>query len=351
MTVLIPVPTRAELKDAGRVLASDFPGLEEYRSASHTLSRWRGCHGYAMNTFQATLRGKLASGIDRDGLVAQRLKRAPSVIAKLQRFPTMKLHQMQDIAGLRAVVGTIPKLVKLKDSYTNSRFPHELVNLKDYVVEPKPDGYRSIHLVYKYRNDRVPQYDGLLVELQFRTKLQHAWATAVETMDTFYGQGLKAGQGEPRWAEFFQLASAVFSQIEKSPVLPMYSDMDGSDLVAALIKAERKLDVLTRITGITVAVENIEARGKGAGYHLIVLNSATRRLTLSAFSKADLERATSEYAAVEARARAGEKLEPVLVSAGSLKSLRKAYPNYFLDTREFVNQVQRILTGQTGLLV
>jgi len=51
------------------------------------------------------------------------------------------------------------------------------------------------------------------------------------------------------------------------------------------------------------------------------------------------------YATIEARTKAGEPIEAVLVSAGPVESLRKAYPNYFLDTQVFVRQLQRLIDG------
>ena len=81
----------------------------------------------------------------------------------------MNLSQMQDIGGLRAVVGSVSRARKLETSYRTSNFKHELVSSKDYIDNPKPDGYRSVHLVYRYANERAPEYNGLLLELQLRT--------------------------------------------------------------------------------------------------------------------------------------------------------------------------------------
>jgi putative GTP pyrophosphokinase len=113
---------------------------------------------------------------------------------------------------------------KLEAEYRNSNFKHVLVSSKDYIAEPKPDGYRGIHLIYRYSNPRAPAYDGLSLELQVRTRVQHAWATAVETMGTFLGQALKSGQGEQEWRSFFAKASAALAIIEKSPAVPGFEN-------------------------------------------------------------------------------------------------------------------------------
>jgi hypothetical protein len=130
----------------------------------------------------------------------------PTIINKLRLNPSMKLARMQDIGGVRAVLKTIKDVRDLEREYRNkSHFKHELVNEKDYIESPKNTGYRGIHLIYKYKNNRkkAKEYNGLLLELQIRTRLQHAWATAVETMGTFLGQPLKSMDGDKKWFDFF----------------------------------------------------------------------------------------------------------------------------------------------------
>jgi len=100
----------------------------------------------------------------------------------------MQLSRMQDIGGVRAVVNSIKEVRALQSEYQDTkRFTHKLARENDYILDPKTDGYRGVHLVYKYnntlaRNGLAAQYKGLAIELQIRTKLQHTWATAVETM-------------------------------------------------------------------------------------------------------------------------------------------------------------------------
>lgn len=346
MGYVVPAYTRGDVIRAGKMLASETSGQADLAWATEVLTNWRAAHGYPLNTFQATLREKLKT-MDRNAVVGQRLKRAPSVIAKLQRFKTMKLPQMQDIAGLRAIVESPPKVRRLHASYLSSRFAHCLVNEKDYTLEPKDDGYRSVHLVYEYESKKAPQYDGLHVELQLRSKLQHAWATAVETVDAFLGESIKAGKPTKKWAHFFCAASASFAHMERSPLPRTYAGATVGDVHGHLLELERELDVLVKLAGFTVAADRISADGAPASaYHLVVLNTSVRRLTITSFAASDQERANQEYAAVEERARNGERLDPVLITGGSVKSLRKAYPNYFLDTQSFVRHIGSIINAR-----
>lgn len=66
----------------------------------------------------------------------------------------MSLTQMQDIGGCRAVTSKIEEVYRLKDLFEESRFDHEFKNEKDYIYQPKDDGYRGIHLIYKFRATR-----------------------------------------------------------------------------------------------------------------------------------------------------------------------------------------------------
>jgi putative GTP pyrophosphokinase len=185
--------SKSQVNRAGKILVNDNSMLEDIIWATAVLSNWRAAHLYPINTFQSTLRKRLKS-IDRSALVAQRLKRMPSVVKKLKRYESMNLSRMQDIGGLRAVVGSISKVNKLYRLYKNG-LQHTLISCDDYIKNPKPDGYRSIHVIFKYKNRLNSNYDGLQVELQIRTKLQHAWATAVEAMSTYLGVALKSGEG------------------------------------------------------------------------------------------------------------------------------------------------------------
>jgi putative GTP pyrophosphokinase len=337
-----PEYSKSQVNKAGAVLVApgDFAAAER-EWADRVLANWRACHGYPINTFQATLRLKLKNGYGKT-IVAQRLKRAPSIVDKLKRFEGMQLARMQDIGGLRAVVSSIARVRRLEAAYRATKFDHTLAGSKNYIDEPKEDGYRSAHLIYRYKNPRAPQYDGLSLELQLRTQLQHAcelqlrtqlqhaWATAVETMSTFLGQALKSGQGERSWRQFFEKASAALALVERTAPVPGSEGMTREEVFADLAGAEHHLRVLEKLEGFAIAADQITAeRGQGA-YHLIVLNSSDRTVTIRPYAVARLEEAAIDYADMEERTRNGEPVEAVLVSAGPIDALRKAYPNYFL---------------------
>jgi len=343
MAFVTPEYSKADVNRAGLILARNpqiFNG--EWLGATSVLANWRAAHAYPINTFQATLRARLKK-VAPEALVAQRLKRTPSIIAKLQRFKGMQLARMQDIGGLRAVVSTTQELRYLFEIYQTAYLSHQLISVKDYMSAPKFDGYRSIHLIYRYNSVNIVDYDGLSLELQLRTKLQHARATAVETMGIYLGQALKSGQGEDEWKQFFKTASAALAHIEKAEPVPGYEGFDRKTVYKQLMEEEANLDVVTKLRSFAVATENIHTlRGTGS-YHLIVLNLSDRSVAITPYATTRLEQANRDYALVEEKAKSGEPLEAVLVSAGSVDALKKAYPNYFLDTQVFINQIERII--------
>lgn len=339
--------SKSKVNKAGKTLVNHLsenstqPDNRELLRAFLVLNNWRSCHGYPINTFQATLRTKLKT-IDTNALVAQRLKRLPSIILKLKRFENMQLARMQDIGGLRAVVSSLKKVLQLEDNYRNSRFKHDLHTSRDYINKPKKSGYRSIHLVYRYENPIVPKYNGLYIELQIRSRLQHAWATAVETMGTYLDHALKSSEGPEKWLDFFSLVGSAFAHMEGTSPVPGYEELPKEETYQKVIKKMEELDVRDKLMAFSVATKHVSTDSKKGSYHLIVLNSIEKKVSIFTYAKDQLEKANKDYVKLERKASEEKPFQAVLVSAGSIKSLRQAYPNYFLDTREFVKQLNRI---------
>lgn len=341
-----PLYSRSEVNRAGEFLSSDSSDPTELGWATEVLSNWRSCHGYPVNTFQSTLRKRLKT-VDRNALVAQRLKRSPSILSKLGRFPSMKLSRMQDIGGLRAIVSNLNQIKSLSQFYKGKPFEHELVGEYDYINSPKSSGYRSLHLVYRYKNKIQPAYDGLLLELQLRTRHQHIWATAVETMGTFLNSALKSSEGPEDWLKFFALAGAGFAHLENTPIVPGFEHISRADTFKSITQSARNLNIRGQLQAFCVATRSIttDAKLRGTAYHLVTLYPSEKRLELTPFSRDQLESASHAYTETENRISQGEDIQVVLVSVGSLDKLRKAYPNYFLDSRDFIsvlNQIEKI---------
>lgn len=333
------------MQRAGELLISDesTSNFEKWFEAYQILSNWRACHGYPINTFQATLRNKL-NKIDKKALVAQRLKRTPSILRKLERFPGMSLSRMQDIGGLRAVVSTLSQLKKIHEAYKKIGFSHKLVSEYNYVDNPKSSGYRSIHLVYKYKLRKESPYDGLQLELQLRTRLQHAWATAVETVGTFLEHSLKSSEGPDEWLNFFSLVSSAFAYQEKTALVPGYELLTKEQTFKQTAAEAKRLGIVDMLTSYSSALKAIPSGKARSAYYLVELELTgdNKRVNITPFSLDRLEEANAMYTQVEQQIAQGKASQVVLVSAGSIDSLKKAYPNYFLDTHEFLQQLSKI---------
>ena len=61
-----------------------------------------------------------------------------------------------------------------------------------------------------------------------------------------------------------------------------------------------------------------------------------KSLTVKRFSESKLDQANNEYAELEKKYLNDKNFEIVLVSVDDMNNLEKLYPNYFLDTEEFV---------------
>ena len=342
--------SKSKTDSAGVILRNDKESEEEKNSALEILSNWRAAHSYPMHIFKKRLK-RVSEKIDKNALSAQRLKRVPSIIKKLNRKygdnkATMKLTQMQDIAGCRVVMSNVQLAKKLyHDNYIKGDLKHKKVNEKDYISNPKKDGYRSVHLIYRYNSDKGKKiYNGLLVEVQIRSKLQHIWATAVETVGFFTGQAIKSNEGEEEWNVFFKLMSSAFAKIEGCPTISNTPD-DEKELYLLIKEKEKELNVRTKMENWTKSIKLFDDLKNKKNIHLFLLELDTvlERLTISAYSKRQEEKAIKDYAAAERKIYGKKEYDVVLVGADTILDLKKAYPNYFLDTKEFIVYLNKIL--------
>jgi hypothetical protein len=278
-------------------------------------------------------------------LVAQRLKRVPSIISKLERFPSMNLSRMQDIGGCRAVVESAPQVRRLRSAYARSKQQHEFVSEKDYIAQPKESGYRGIHLVYRCKSKWTPEHNGRLIEIQLRSRLQHAWATAVATAGTFLQQALKSSQGSERWLQFFTLTGSAFALVEKTATVPGTPTTED-ELRKAIRDLSGRLEVRKTLGAYAQALKIAEDTSKkNAFYFLLSLDPTTNSLTVLSYKRDQLEIATSHYLDLEKQQSHIQGAQYVLVAVDSLSALRRSYPNYFLDTQVFMASLDRFLVS------
>lgn len=348
--------SRTAVDKAGRNLLCEEASPADLEEAWTILANWRSVHAFPLNTATMDLRQKVRR-VAPEALVVQRQKRARSILAKLAKERSMRLTQMQDIGGCRAVVESLKDVYALRDMYLKSRSQHELVAEDDYIKRPKSSGYRSLHLVYRFMSRGHPSYNKLMFEVQLRTATQHAWATAVETVGAVIGQALKASEGESAWLQYFQLAALALEYTETHAISE--DGISQGVLARSLLNLGVQLDVESKLTAYRETLKATEQPGsKSAAYFLLVLYPDRQELKIRAFSRQQADEALREYEKYERQLPLhppGRQLtlfpdlsaysgaQAVLVGAQSLRSVRESYPNYYLDTKVFLDKINTFI--------
>jgi hypothetical protein len=345
----IPEYSRNEVNRAGDAFLDPNSSVQQRDDALIVINNWRTSHHYPLNTFQMRLRA-LAKSINNESLIAQRIKRLASIRLKLERYDGMNMAQIQDIGGCRAIMKDVSEVDRLVDIYKHGSrgIKHKLTKEQDYITSPKTSGYRGIHLIYKYKSDKNNVYDDMRIEIQIRTLMQHAWATAVETVGTFIKQSLKSSQGEEDWLRFFILMGSAMALFEGKPIVPNTSE-DIDVLRKEIMHLSNKLDIGGHLTAFRLSIEVIgDRRIKDAHYYLLELDPVLRKVTIKPYSQTQLVTASLDYTTLEKRIL-NENKDAVLVSADSIEALKIAFPNYYLDTEYFLELLRDIISPQRQL--
>ena len=188
--------------------------------------------------------------------------------------------------------------------------------------------------MYKYIKPDT-DLDGMRVELQIRTKLQHDWATAVETAELISNSSLKASQGDEAWLYFFKLVSAIFARKENQPVNDSFKDMTEEDYCTEYYKINNKYKFVDNLNALVGAVNLTERQSFTGGYVLLVIDYNEKKVRIRHFKQDETDMANEQYAQIE-KSINKEQGAVVLVAVSDVKELREAYPSYFLNADEFI---------------
>lgn len=334
----VPKYTGSQINKAGRIFVTPSSTDEEKDDALEVINNWRASHAYPLQIICSHLRRN-----NPNAIVVQRLKRLDSIIDKLNRNKDhiMELYRMQDLGGCRVIVNSIEDVYRAVDKYKNSRVRHILKKEYDYIKIPKESGYRSYHMVYKFYSDRKDTYNkNMLIEIQFRTKLQHIWATAVEMMGIYTKSNLKASKGNEDILRFFTLVSSIFAIQEEMPVCPNTSKW-ADELITEIELLDKKHNILSTLSAINVTINHtssLKMTGKNL-YYLLILNYNKKVVRVRSFHASKIEAATKIYDKIEKESTDNV----VLVSATSFETLKLAYPNYFVDISAFIENLRNII--------
>lgn len=312
----------------------DFSQTTTGQESLQVLSNWRDMHGAVLNTAQAWIRR-----LDRstDIIVAQRLKRFDTVLDKLVTGRSDDLSTMHDIAGVRVIFKNEDALREFRKKMEKSRAKHPRKNEVDdydYIKCPKDTGYRGVHDVYERRCRTGIAYNGLKFEVQLRTNVQHAWATAVEIYDLSKGTRLKfsSGDAESDVREYFSYISELLARIHEDSA-GRFLELSIKDLQQKCLEMEEATKVVTSVKSLHAAtrVGKIEKNS-------VLYLTKNRKLYAKKFPSMPI--AMKALKELEMRE---DIINIVLVGAQDPKHIKNAFRNYFTDAAEFVELFEEAL--------
>lgn len=320
--------SKGDVRRAGLLLRDRHHTVtDELLQAFRVAHEWRASHLAPMRSVRQSLSAK-AKAHDPVAVSAGRLKRMKSVRKKLKREPA-DLTELQDLGGCRAVLPTLDACRSLAIDLIGTS-PHKVQREKDYITKPRPSGYRSHHVVLKFQSADPAQH-GRFIEVQLRTQLQHAWATALEAVGLVRGEDLKAGEGNADWLRFFALMSGEIARREACPVPDGIADddCDRRREIRELAKALKAIDTLDSYRRAIQATTSFSSPGRG-GMFIIKYdpNSQSVEIDRSASTPSESYRHVEETS---------QGVESVLVEVDRAADLRAAYPNYYLDVDDFLS--------------
>lgn len=332
--------SRKEIDRAGFALIGDADPFKR-QQASALVEDWRKSHWPVLRELKDELMELLVKAGIHIQIDSHRIKRMQSIVEKIRNNQenSMGLGGLQDIGGLRFVFSNMDVLnsaVEILKDYTPKNFT--LKKTSDYIYNqpgPKDSGYRSIHFVYKYQSENK-EYDGLQIELQVRTVLQHYWAMAVETASLISGTSLKASINDGSiWRGFFRLISVIFSKKEGTTLhkdFQHYSEWMLCQSYAIYLEEYKLLD---QLKALQVTVKHDMHNEVEDGYCVLVIDFKRKVVHFQYYGAEDAQRASDVFADMEKHSTEDEAV--LMVSMGKMSELRKAYPSYFLDAKDFLD--------------
>ena len=156
--------------------------VEQYQAFSKLMAYYR-CAMMEIETKFNVLNVEYSLRYDRNPIsgVRSRLKTPVSIREKLTRrglpvtVENIEQH-LNDVAGVR-VVCSFPEDVQTLANALLQQDDVELIEKKDYILNPKPNGYRSLHLILAVPIYLAHEKRKMRVEVQLRTIAMDFWAS------------------------------------------------------------------------------------------------------------------------------------------------------------------------------
>jgi ppGpp synthetase/RelA/SpoT-type nucleotidyltranferase len=341
--------TMGDVRRAGEALAGNLvwndESAEAIRQVFRIANNYRDSHAFPMRKLRREITAEMRNNRLK-GFTVARLKRMPSIRRKLRAI-TSHLNQIQDLAGCRAVLSSIDDVNSLITAM-RANSPHVLHREDSYITNPKPDGYRSHHIVFKFQGTGDEAvYNDRRVELQIRTRLQHSWATAVEAVGLFERMDLKAGQGSAEWLRLFKLMSAEFLVAEGCAE----NDENRPERLSEIIELNASLNAVQKLEDLRQAVKTTDSYAfdpnNKPDFFLIRYDRSQNSVSARAlYGPIDATQSYDSAESIDASATNGG-FTSVLVEVDEIENLKAAYPNYFGDVDLFKKKLQGVVGDAT----
>ncbi|HEY5410963.1 MAG TPA: hypothetical protein VIJ94_09590 [Caulobacteraceae bacterium] len=332
----VPSHSKSEVVRSGEVLREEFgyPYPDHAPPAFGVANHWRTQHIEPMRRVRTALAAMARNRRMPVGQTAARLKRMPSIRKKLRNTP-LTLFEIQDIAGCRIIAPTMAEAAQFRDACLANRLCFDVHREDDYIAKPRASGYRSYHLRAKLKpGEEVGDLSRYKVEIQVRSQLQHAWATAVEAVGLVRKEDLKGGQGDGDWLRLFTLMSGALAAEEGAPPVPGVDDNPALRR-EELCDLDGKLRALDKLQRYKAAINNASVFGGGANQFFLI-KFDRKHMTVSIDRGYFSRHGPVSYYDNEIK-KPDE--DSVLVEVDRVSELKAAYPNYFLDVTLFANRL------------
>lgn len=156
--------------------------FDQTRPFAELMMRYK-CAMLEVKTKLDVLNTQLSLENDRNPFesIECRLKSVPSIIEKLNRkgleLSAESIEKnLNDVAGIR-VICSFPEDIYILAEELCSQDDIRLIARKDYIKDPKPNGYRSLHLIVEIPIFLMTEKKYMRVEVQFRTIAMDFWAS------------------------------------------------------------------------------------------------------------------------------------------------------------------------------
>jgi ppGpp synthetase/RelA/SpoT-type nucleotidyltranferase len=192
------------------------------------LDQYRRSFAEAYETVVGIIRDKLK--LEPTGRPA---KSTTSIADKLKR-ESIRLTQIQDIAGCRIIVADIAEQESVIQSLTGL---FQQITVIDRREKPS-HGYRAVHVVVNR--------GGKLIEIQVRTSLQHVWAELSEKYSDVIDRSIKYGGGDAVIQQILQVTSKLIANEELDEkliddIIAISSNQISDDLMRKIDDTKERL--------------------------------------------------------------------------------------------------------------